>query len=188
MSQHEKNNYNNPETSSAELGREGEEHRERIRENLERSIEKDSKDNLEKARKEVLEQSRTEKEQTASERHASPAERRNSPISKKERDVSFKRTMSEIRAHMPPVKRVFSKFIHNKAIEKTSEAIGSTIARPNAILSGAILAFVFTLGIYLIAKQLGYRLSGFETIGSFILGWIVGLIYDYVRLLITGKK
>lgn len=188
MSQHEKNNYSSHETNSAELGREGEQHRERIRENLEKSIEKDNKGDLEKARKEVLEQTTIEKASATNERHTSPAERRNTPISKKERDASFNRTMSEIRSHMPPVKRAFSKIIHNKAIEKTSEAIGSTIARPNAILSGAVLAFVFTLGIYLIAKQLGYRLSGFETIGSFILGWIVGLIYDYVRLLITGKK
>lgn len=188
MSQHEKSNYNKPETSSGDLGHEAEEHRERIRESLEKNIERGNKDSLEKARQEALDQSRPEKESAVAERQISPAERRNAPISKKERDASFKRTMSEVRSHMPPVKRVFSQFIHNKTVEKTSEAIGSTVARPNAILAGAVMAFIFTLGIYLIAKKLGYQLSGFETIGSFVLGWIVGLIYDYARLLITGKK
>ena len=73
-------------------------------------------------------------------------------------------------------------------VEKASDTVGTTIARPNAILSGAVFAFIITLLTYTIAKKSGYVLSGFETIGSFILGWIIGIIYDYLRILITGKK
>jgi hypothetical protein len=95
--------------------------------------------------------------------------------------------MGEIRAHMSAPDRVFSSIIHNKTVEKVSDAVGSTIARPNAILSGSVFAFIFTLVIYLVANHNGYALSGSETIASFALGWLIGLIFDYVRVLIIGK-
>lgn len=117
----------------------------------------------------------------------SPAARRG-PISKKERDASYNRTMKKVQSELTGPSRTFSKIIHNKAIEKTSDAIGSTVARPNAIASGAIAAFLATLALYYVAKNTGYQLSGFETIGAFAGGWVVGLLFDYFRLMVTGKR
>lgn len=114
--------------------------------------------------------------------------KRRGPISKKQKEASFKRQMKEIQASQPPVSRAFSKVIHNKVVEKTSDIVGATIARPNAILAGAATAFVLTLIVYVTAKVLGYALSGFETIAAFIIGWVAGIIYDYLRIVITGKK
>jgi len=110
------------------------------------------------------------------------------PISKKGRDKSFKRTMAQIQKELPVSSKVFSKIIHNNVIEKTSDTIGSTIARPNALFAGAFTAFILTLLTYTVAKTIGYSLSGFETIAAFILGWIIGIAYDYLKVLITGKK
>lgn len=62
------------------------------------------------------------------------------------------------------------------------------MARPNAILAGSVVAFFAVLGVYLLAKNLGYVLSGFETIAAFVIGWIIGILYDYFRTMITGKK
>lgn len=117
-----------------------------------------------------------------------PAQKRRGGISKKEKEASFKKHMKQVQAEMSAPERAFSKVIHNKAIERTSEVVGATIARPNAILSGAVVAFVLVLAVYLIAKTLGYVLSGFETIGAFIVGWVLGVLYDYFRIMITGKK
>lgn len=114
--------------------------------------------------------------------------KRRGPISKKERDTSFKNTMKEVRGSMKPASRAFSKFIHIKSVEKTSDAIGTTVARPNAILSGAICAFIVTFVVYLIAKNYGYPLSGFESIGAFIGGWVIGILFDYFKVLFTGKR
>jgi len=113
---------------------------------------------------------------------------RRGPISKKQKEASFKRQMKEIQAQEPVASRAFSKVIHNKVVEKTSDVVGSTVARPNAILAGAVTAFILTLAVYVTAKILGYPLSGFETIGAFIVGWAVGLVYDYLRVVVTGKK
>ena len=113
---------------------------------------------------------------------------RNTVISKKQREDSFNRTMKRVQSDLPISQKVFSKIIHNKTIEKTSELVGSTVARPNSILYGSIFAFIFTLLAYLIAKTIGYRLSGFETILSFSIGWMFGLIFDYLKLLYKGHK
>ena len=126
----------------------------------------------------------TEREKRAP--SSAPAVRRGA-ISKKEKDQSFKKHIKTIQAEMSPGARTFSKIIHNKTIEKTSDLVGNTVARPDAILSGAIVAFIAVLGVYLIAKSLGYVLSGFETIAAFIIGWIIGLIYDWVKKATTGK-
>jgi hypothetical protein len=109
-------------------------------------------------------------------------------IGKSQKEASFNRTMKHVRAELSSSSRAFSKFIHIKTVERISEILCSTIARPNAILVGNISAFLVTLGVYLLAKNIGYQLSGFETIGSFIVGWVIGIIYDYLRVLITGKS
>lgn len=109
-------------------------------------------------------------------------------ISKSQKEVSFNRTMKHVQAELSPGSRMFSKFIHIKAVDHISEILCSTIARPNAILAGNMSAFLIILGVYILAKNIGYQLSGFETICSFIVGWIIGVIYDYLRVLITGKN
>lgn len=108
-------------------------------------------------------------------------------ISKKQKDATYKRTLGTMQAELPTTSRLFSKFIHNKVVEKTSDTVGSTIARPNAILSGSVFAFVFTLAIFLIARHYGYPLSGAETIAGFVVGWATGILFDYLRLMISGK-
>ncbi len=113
---------------------------------------------------------------------------RRGAISKKERKESYKKTMKQVQKELPTSSRAFSKIIHIAPIEKTSEIISSTIARPNAILSGSIVAFILTLFTYVTAKNIGYRLSGFETIIAFVIGWVIGILYDYLKAMITGKK
>ncbi len=166
------------------------EYREHLRDEHEKAGEK-SKDSLEEARHEALENAQSiEQGKTREHDHnVSPAERRkDGPISRSEREASYQATMKQVRSELSPSSRAFSKVIHNKTVEKVSDAVGATIARPNAILSGAIAAFVLTLGVYLVAKQYGYPLSGFESIASFALGWVIGIVFDYLRVMITGKK
>jgi hypothetical protein len=164
-------------------------HKERIREQLERAGEKSPEENKEtEARHEALKQA-TSLEKEEKQRVSPSIERRkDGPLSKKKLDQSYTATMQEVQSQMTPSERAFSKVIHNKAIERTSEVAGNTFARPNALLSGAIFAFVITLSIYLIAKNIGFPLSGFESISAFILGWTIGLLFDFLKVMITGRK
>lgn len=105
-----------------------------------------------------------------------------------EKAQAYKQTMQQIRAEMNAPSRTFSKVIHNPFVERSSEVIGGTLARPNAILAGSTTALILVILTYVIARTFGYQLSGFETIGAFLLGWILGLVYDYIRVMTLGRR
>lgn len=162
-----------------------------IERNAEKARVENGEESLERAKIEALKQAISVEKGSAEKKKkesVSPAGRRHGVVSKKEKDASFKAHMGKIQSELPPTKRAFSKLIHTPVVEKTSEAVGGTIARPNAILAGAVVAFFAVLAVYLTAKHFGYVLSGFETIGAFIVGWIIGILYDFFRVMITGKK
>lgn len=171
------------------LSRENQKQHERLREDIEKAAERSKERSPEQARHEAIEHARSiERESVPAAKAEHTAEIHRGPISKRDRDASFSSTMKDVQSQMTPSSRVFSKVIHNKTIEQVSEVAGSTIARPNALLSGALFAFLITLAIYLVAKNIGYPLSGFESIGAFILGWIIGIVYDFLRIMVTGRQ
>jgi hypothetical protein len=191
MSNNPENTPNNPELT-ANSAESAAEQLEKLSKSPENSVElspRDAEAMTERARVEALE-SAVSVEAGGAEKKIKRDLPKNhqGPVGKKQKAASFKRQMSEVQSQMSPTEKTFSKIIHNKAVEKTSDVVGATIARPNAILAGAVFAFIFTLAVYLIAKNIGYKLSGFETILAFCTGWIVGILYDYLRLIITGKK
>jgi flagellar biosynthesis/type III secretory pathway protein FliH len=104
------------------------------------------------------------------------------------KDAAYAQTMRLIRTELPGPSRVFSKVIHAPVVERSSEVIGGTLARPNAILAGSATALILVICVYILARTFGYHLSGFETIGAFLLGWVLGLIYDYVRVMTLGRR
>lgn len=192
MSTNQEKLNTSPEVNSDALHELGQEHSEALRQKHEKAGELSPESNetsSERARTEALENAiSVEKSDHDKEKaHTPPPAARRGAINKRDLDATYKRTMKQVQSELSAPSRAFSKVIHVKAVEKTSDALETTIARPNAILAGAIAAFLFTLVIYLVAKTYGYRLSGFETIGGFILGWIVGLLFDYFRVMITGK-
>ena len=115
-------------------------------------------------------------------------EERRGPISKKQLDSSFKSQMKSAESDMTAVERITSRVIHARPVEKTTNFVASSIARPNAMLSGSIAAFAGITIVYFISKYYGFQLTGFETIGAFIIGWIFGLLYDYFAVMLHGHK
>lgn len=104
------------------------------------------------------------------------------------RKASFDETMAEATRLMPLRQRIFSKIVHIGILSSMSDAIGRTVARPNPLLFGAVCSFAFTLTTYLLAKNLGYSLSGFESVIAFFIGWFTGLLYDLLKTALTGKR
>lgn len=149
-------------------------------ESKEKQVESAKEKALEKAVS--AEKSKKEKDQQSSRR------KRHGTLTKKIKEQSFNRHMESVRHQLRAPERVFSAIIHNKVVEKTSEVVASTIARPNALLYGGISAFILVAIVYSLAKYFGYLLSGFETIGAFVIGWLLGILYDYLRVMITGKR
>jgi hypothetical protein len=116
---------------------------------------------------------------------ASPAAIRK--ITKREKDKAYKQTLARVQSEMNAPARTFSKVIHAPIIEKTSEIIGSTAARPNALLTGSVMALIMLSIVYVIGRTYGYQLSGFEMIASYSLGWVLGLMADYIKIMATGR-
>lgn len=166
---------------------------ERLKEDRERAAEKKGEIDNERAAEQARAEARElaisgEERSTAEQANDTPAPVHQGAPSKVALEESFNDTMKQVRSEMRAPSRAFSKVIHAKPVEKASEVAGATVARPNALLAGGIGAFVLTLAVYIIARHFGYPLSGFESIGAFILGWIVGMLIDYVRVLATGGR
>ena len=141
--------------------------------------------NIEKAREEVNKEAISGREVSGGEKKQKNEDTSPTFRSRKE---SYDHTMKTVRSELSAPARAFSKVIHNPVVERTSEVVGSTVARPNAILSGSIFAALAVLGLYLVARYYGFALSGFETIGAFIVGWAIGIVFDLLRGMITGKR
>lgn len=141
-----------------------------------------------------IEKARSEAEQEAiAGREAAPGEHKThddgaAPLPHRNRKESYEHTMKNVQSEMSAPARAFSKVIHNPIVERTSEVVGATVARPDAILSGSVFACLLVLGLYVLARYNGFALSGFETIGAFVVGWAIGIVFDLLRAAITGKK
>ena len=107
---------------------------------------------------------------------------------KRQKQQEYEKTMNEVRSQLSKPSQTFSKVIHNPTVEKVSDTTGNTVARPNAILAGSLAAFVVVLALYVAASYFGFRLSGFELIGAFALGWLVGIIIDVLRVILVRRR
>lgn len=91
---------------------------------------------------------------------------------------SLNEQLDMVRNELSGIERLLSLISHNKVVESISDILGSTLFRAKPMLFASVLAlFGITLS-YLAAKYYGFQLSGSEIIISFMVGWIIGLIYD----------
>lgn len=80
----------------------------------------------------------------------------------------------------------FSNLIHRPAVEGLTRALAMSLARSNAIILGCTTAFLGVLALYSIGHTTGTSLSGFETIGSFAIGWMSGVIFDLAKAIVKA--
>lgn len=101
---------------------------------------------------------------------------------------AFKRIMTQARTHMNPVARIWSIVIHIRVLDLLASAIGSSLGRPLALLCGAIGTIAAIALLYGTAKIMGYSVSGFEGAAGFLAGWVIGLIIDFIRAMVSGGR
>jgi F0F1-type ATP synthase membrane subunit b/b' len=155
------------------------EHHERLQEHRENAAEKAGKQHQHEqasVRHEVHE-------------HAVPASEYSKPQSEKrqplpvntkaDKERGFNTIMHHARAQMSKPEQTFSKFIHAPVVEKTSEVLGKTVARPSGIAGAAIAACIGLLSVYSVAKYAGFQLSGSEMPFLLIIGFAAGLFIEW---------
>lgn len=98
---------------------------------------------------------------------------------------TYDRTLSSIRNRLKKPEKTFSRVIHQPVIEKGSEAIGVTIARPSGILFGGVFSFIGSLLGYLLAKRLGgelpYSIFALFFVGGFVFGIFIEFAWYFYR-------
>jgi hypothetical protein len=87
-------------------------------------------------------------------------------------------TMRSVQKRLTPVSRTFSKVIHTPIIEKSSEVLENTVARPSITLGATLTALSVGSIFYLTAYHYGYMLSGSELLFSFIVGALIGIVIE----------
>ncbi len=104
------------------------------------------------------------------------------------KDMAFSRAMTRTRKRLSPVSRTFSKVIHSPVVDKPSEFIGKTIARPQGMLWGAVFAFIGTSGLLWITKHYGYEYNYLLAIILFLIGAVIGTALEGLVYLLKSRK
>lgn len=168
------------------------EHRERLKEKIEtaaeRSVESSSAER--EARHEVMEAAPLAAEITSTETENAPQDK--APMTRDDKRHSFNTTMHHVRKELPKTERAFSKVIHQPVVEKTSEFVGKTVARPSGVLGATIAGFIGLLLVFGVAKRVGFALSGSELPLLLGIGLIAGLVvewfYKATRSVFSSRK
>lgn len=155
------------------------------RELTDKEKEHGSTEQLEKLQQIIEKQALSKNEMTRSEKEHS---RQHPVIIRKDiKEMQFNRTMTRIRKKLSMPSKVFSKVIHVSAIDKSSEFIGKTVARPSAMFTGSILAFVGTSALLWVTKFNGYEYNYLAVLLLFAVGMIVGVAGEGLWRLLRKK-
>lgn len=94
--------------------------------------------------------------------------------------LNYTQTLASVQRRLKPVSRGFSHVIHAPIVEKTSDVLESTVARPSVLLGTTWTALIVGSIFYLAARHYGYALSGSELLFSFLVGGVLGLVVEGV--------
>lgn len=98
---------------------------------------------------------------------------------------TYQRSLVSIQNRLSNPEKSLSKAVHNPIVEKTSEFVGKTAARPSGILFGSIFSFVGSLVGYIIARRLGgelpYSIFAFLFVGGFMIGLLLEILILFYR-------
>lgn len=162
---------------------------EKLRQDLHERAAEDEKthnkgEQLETARN-VVEQEATTKEELQLPNN----EKKREPIyfTKADRERSFHTTMHHVRSQLSRPSQTFSKLIHQKQIEKTSEFVGKTVVRPSGVMGAATAALIGVSILLFFAKHVGFQLSGSEFWILLCVGYLAGLLLEAIRKLFSKK-
>lgn len=100
-------------------------------------------------------------------------------VNKHLKEMAFSRALTRARKKLSVPSRAFSKFAHIPAVDKASEAIGKTIARPAGMLWGSVLAFIGASALLWITKHYGYEYNYLMLIVLFGGGLILGNVAEF---------
>jgi hypothetical protein len=103
--------------------------------------------------------------------------------------TAYQDTLSKAQSHLNKYERFLANILHNRLVYLVLDTLERSLFRIIP-LQFALISSV-TVGLLIIAQAYfyGYQIKSLSSLGAvFILGMIVGLIYEYVRTFIKQAK
>lgn len=105
----------------------------------------------------------------------------NFKLHKQLKTSSYSSSLIQIRKRLPKKKqKAFSHVIHAKGMDSSNDFIANTIARPNSIIGGSLLALVGVLVGVFLSRYYGYSYNYLLLFLLFILGYVIELLIESV--------
>jgi len=102
---------------------------------------------------------------------------------------TYQEVLDKSHHNLSQTEKVFSKIIHSSFIGITTKMLEDTVFRPTPLIVALSLSIVSGCILFIFALLFGYTVRSFEGLGFFFLfGFIIGIIYEYLRLLTRSTK
>ncbi len=147
-----------------------------------------------------IEQLDAEKLSTEVEKHAKPSEEINrvesTPTANnhefaaygEQKSQTYSRTLKRVQQRLSKPERLMSQAMHNKNVEKLSEGIGKTAARPSGILGGGIVSLLGSFILLYVSKKYGFEYNFFVFFMLLALGFMTGVLLEILIAAIRKAK
>lgn len=99
-------------------------------------------------------------------------------ITAMDKQRAYSHTLKHVQRRLGKTSRRFSRFIHQPAIERASESLERTVARPSGILGAGLTAALGLSVMSYFARRHGFSLSGSELALFLAAGWTAGLLAE----------
>lgn len=102
---------------------------------------------------------------------------------------NYRVTLAKAQQHLRSDEKVLAKILHQPVIYLVLHTLERSLFRIIPMQFGLIGSITVGLLVISVAYFYGYQINSLTILGSvFVLGFVVGLVYEYVRTLISTSK
>lgn len=100
----------------------------------------------------------------------------------------YKRSLKMIQSNLNLPDRTLSRIVHQPAVERVSNGLAKTVARPSAFLGGSMGALIGSAGLLYISKHNGFTYNYAVFLLLFVGGFFAGALVETLWKLTIGRK
>lgn len=104
------------------------------------------------------------------------------------KSTAYNRTLAKIQLRLSKPSKSFSKVVHSPIIDNVSNITAQTVARPNGILGGSVMAFVGSCVLLYFSKHYGFRYNYLVAFGLFVVGYLLGSLIEIIVWTFYSRK
>ena len=109
-------------------------------------------------------------------------------ITKHLKNDSYKHTLKKIRSNLSAPDRALSKVVHQPAVEKVSNGLAKTVARPSAFFGGSLGALIGSAVLVYMSRHYGFTYNYAAIFVAFAIGFTVALVIEFSIRFIRRKS